>query len=154
MSGNFEDYVRRRGHGPGTGTGPGAEPAPETRSEEAEGYLAYGVTRGQQAAMLDLRWWTARSHAQGEMINYAYLVKMLYTGDDYLSLVTSSSVIAIQGKNLGELRRRIATREVEFVQMFNPNVWDAPDEGAPIVTSIQTYDPRAGATTTSADVEH
>lgn len=154
MSGNFEDYVRRRGHRPAPAAGAGAEPAPEKQDEEPRGYQAYGLTVSRQAAMLDLRWWTARNHAQGEIISYSYLVKMLYTGDDYLSLVTSSSVIAIEGKNLGELRRRIAAREVEFVQMFNPNVWDAPEEGAPIVTSIQTYDPRAGAAATTADREH
>ena len=92
-----------------------AEPA------ETEGYRPWGTARdGEKPLFLDLR----RADGIGEMIAYAYVMRIAYSGDSLVSLICAGgTAFTIEGQGLGELVHRLQAQEVAFMQEFDEKRW-------------------------------
>lgn len=90
-----------------------AEPA------EAEGYRPWGSARdGEKPLFLDLR----RADGAGEMIAYAYMMRVTYSGDSLVSLICAGgTAFTIEGQGLGKLVRRLQAQEIAFVKRSIPS---------------------------------
>lgn len=103
------------------------------RPEEA--YRPWGTARGTKSPLfLDLR----RADGTGDMIAYAHVVRIAYSGDSLVSLVCAGgTAIAIEGQGLGELVRRLQTQEITFVQEFDAmKGLPSPATNEPMVLTI------------------
>jgi hypothetical protein len=119
-------------------------PAPEEAESAATvdaPYRAYGFTPADDLDTCDIGWWLTGDVPQGQAIQYRFLVRVGYIGDDQIHLMLTDAIIAIEGKHLHDLRKRLARGRVTFVQAFNPKIWSAPAEGEPVVTKVSVLYP-------------
>lgn len=139
MSRDWGDFAetRRQQAEPAT---PEPQLEPEARPASDEAYSPWGTVRGQQLSMLDLKSWARPGVPEGDCVSYNYIVKMHYIGEQYLSLVLTNAVIEIEGFGLGDLRQRLITREIAFIQEYSPHAW--PEQilpGQPVITRITAH---------------
>lgn len=98
------------------------------------GYRAFGGLHDtERPAFLDVR----RKDGTGELIPYAHIVRVAYSGDTLVSLVCTGGPVTFEGRNLGELLRRLQMREAGFVQEFDAGRWEMPEEAVAVVSSIR-----------------
>jgi hypothetical protein len=151
MSGDFDELFQRRNGGWAERAGgarptpqePAADPAPVP---EEGAYRAYGYTPTDDLETCDIAWWLAGDVPQGQEIQYRFLVRIGYLGDDQLHLMMTDCIIAIEGKNLHELRKRLARRKVTFIQAYNSQIWaERPVAKEPIIERIAILYPGEGA---------
>lgn len=121
-------------------TGSSDIPAPIIRlvhdsgQPEEEGYRPWGTARdGEKPLFLDLR----RADGTGEMIAYAYVMRVAYSGDSLVSLIcTGGTAITIEGQGLGEFVRRLQAQEIAFVQEVDPKLELCPTTKEPAISAI------------------
>ncbi|HEY4942296.1 MAG TPA: hypothetical protein VII56_12785 [Rhizomicrobium sp.] len=104
-------------------------------------YKPYGYTPADDLDTCDITWWLVGDVPQGQQIAYRFLIRASYIGDDQLHLILSDCILAIEGKHLHDLRKRVMRGRVTFIQAFNPRVWPKPPDGEPIVTKIRLLYP-------------
>jgi hypothetical protein len=104
-------------------------------------YKAYGHTPTNELETCDVTWWLTGQIPQGQEIQYRFLVRVGYIGDDQLHLMLTDAIIAIKGKNLRDLRKRLMRQRVTFIQAFNPGIWPRPPEGEPLIEKIRILYP-------------
>ena len=107
--------------------------ADEGFPEEEKGYMAY--RQGNKAKRIIVKRRVEAHRAPG----YSYLVDVMWDGDqgEEIGLVFSHTTIMIRGKHLQDLARQLATEKVQFIQEFDPQKWDHPGKGEPIIESIE-----------------
>lgn len=152
-----EQYFGRKGIGGASEKPPFPEPGslkefwdqqhpraatPETRGVIAElvdsaveesGYRPWGQELPQVDDALELRWRTG----DWKIIYRPFLVSVDGTGDTHVSLFCTSCSFVIGGRHLGELRRLIKARQIDFIEEFDPNRWPTRRHGEPVVERIQ-----------------
>ena len=142
MSGSFDDMFQRNGGGwAGRVQEPrGAVQDPsEARAEQVIGsgpYKPYGYTPADDLETCDVSWWLKGQIPQGQEIQYRFLVRVGYLGDDQLHLMLTDCVLHLEGRNLTDLRKRLARRRVTFIRAFNPALWPAPQPDEPLIERI------------------
>ena len=101
---------------------------------EEEGYRPWGTARdGEKPLFLDLR----RADGTGEMIAYAYVMRVAYSGDSLVSLICAGGIaFTIEGQGLGELVRRLQAQEIAFVQEVDPKQGPCPTTKEPAIFAI------------------
>ena len=62
--------------------------------------------------------------------------------DTLLTLKATSGAITLEGRNLGELRRLIRHRKVDFIQEFDASRWPAPTGDMPLVERVTIHQTR------------
>lgn len=117
---------------------PLAEPARTTEDGE---YRAYGVTPTDDLDTCDIAWWLGHDTPQGQDVQYRFMVRIGYVGDEQVNLMLTDAIISIEGQNLRDLRKRLSRRRVTFVQAFNPKVWPQPPRGEPLIERISILYP-------------
>lgn len=141
MTGSYDDFFQPR---PPTWTQRieprASEPPPEAglhpRSGDEGQYRAFGFTPTEDLETCDVAWWLGHDTPQGQEVQYRFLVRIGYVGDEQINLMLTDAIISIEGKRLQELRKRLSRRRVTFIQAFNPKVWARPAEGEPIIERI------------------
>ena len=120
-------------------TGSSDIPAPIIRlvhdsGQPEEGYRPWGTARdGEKPLFLDLR----RADGTGEMIAYAYVMRVAYSGDSLVSLICAGGIaFTIEGQGLGELVRRLQAQEIAFVQEVDPKQGPCPTTKEPAIFAI------------------
>lgn len=114
----------------------GSAPAPADGS-----YRAFGFAPKDDMETCDIAWWLPGNIIQGQEIQYRFLIRIAYVGDDHLTLMLSDCIIDIEGKNLRDLRKRLARRRVTYIQAYNPFAWPKPPTNEPIIEKIQVLYP-------------
>lgn len=124
----------------GSGTGQttftsrlGRSDAPEQNGhaeEETVGsgpYKPYGfLPSGNIGETCDVqRWVDGTDIAEGTEFQYRFLLRIEYVGSEEIRLFLPDCIIVIEGKNLRELRRKLARRQVTFICQYSPRIWPA-----------------------------
>lgn len=124
-----------------------AEPAAAAPpGEEAAGsgaYKPYGFVPASVGECCDVqRWLDGTEIAEGIEFQYRFLIQVGYVGEEQIKLFLPDCIVVIEGRRLRDLRRKLARRQVTFIQQYSPLVWPAPAAGEPIVTSIAVVRPQ------------
>lgn len=120
-------------------------PAPVPSPVElADTYQPWGREHDDADDVIELR------QANGDwcQISRAYLVRVEGLGDRMVSLLCTSCAVVISGRNLGELRRLLRARQVDYIQEFDAARWPGRPAGAPLIERIEILtgeDGRTGA---------
>ncbi len=119
---------------------------PANDDEEAalcKSYKAYGfLPTNTVGETCDIRRWIDGTDiAVGVECQYRFLLRVAYSGDTDLRLFFPDFAIVVRGQNLRELRRKLARRQVTFVQQYSPRIWpEGPELGQPLVEALHlTY---------------
>ena len=110
--------------------------APTSLAAENE-YRAWGHEHPEVDDVIEIRC------ASGEwsQLYRSYLVRVEGVGDSLLSLFCTSCVVMISGRNLGELRRLVKARRVDYLQEHDPKRWPQLAPGVPLIESIELMQP-------------
>ena len=80
------------------------------------------------------RWLDGTEMPEGIEFQYRFLMQIGYIGEEQIKLFLPDCIILIEGKNLRDLRKKLARRQITFIQQFNTRVWPKhPDAGEPVV---------------------
>lgn len=125
------------------GDDPSASVAPQETAEDQQGgeYRAYGFVPSDDLHACEVSWWLTHDVPQGQEFQYRYLVRVGFVGDDQLHLMLTDCIIAIEGKHLHDLRKRLSRGKVTFIQAFNPKRWPKPPDTEPIIEKVQLLYP-------------
>ncbi len=123
-----------------------AEAAAEPRADMPGGqeYRAYGfLPSGNIGETCDVqRWMDGTDTAEGIEFQYRFLMQVGYVADKEIKLYLPDCVILIEGRNLHEVRKKLARRQVTFVQQFSCRVWrERPESHSSLVESIKIVRP-------------
>lgn len=105
-------------------------------SKDKHAYKAFESARGEARPMFDLR----LSEEVGWLLTYAHLrssrAHLPAEGEHTLTLFHAVGTVTITGRYLHELKDKLAAYAVTWMQVFNPVVHAAPEEGAPVITAL------------------
>jgi len=136
MSHDFDDIYQRR---PASWAAR-VDPAPPADGEQVMGsteYKPYRYTPTVDLETCEIAWWLKGQIPQGQVLQYRFLVRLGYLGDDQLDLMMTDCIIHIQGRNLRDLWKRLARRRVTLIQAYHPNIWPLrPPADEPIIESV------------------
>ncbi len=141
MSNDFDDVFQNRGGWAQRVSEPRVQPEAVEQRPEPGAYRAFGYTPTDDLETCDIAWWLGGDTPQGQEIQYRFLVRVGYFGDECLQLMLTDAMIVIEGKNLRELRKRLTRAKVTFIQAFNPRIWPKPPEGEAIVEKVSLLYP-------------
>ncbi|MBV8979149.1 MAG: hypothetical protein JO261_11175 [Alphaproteobacteria bacterium] len=115
---------------------PTAAPA---ESDATGVYKPYGfLPSGNIGETCDIqRWLDGTDIPEGTEFQYRYLLRVAYVGDEEIRLFLPDTIVVIEGKNLRDLRKKLARRQVTFICQYTAKVWPeviAPNE--PVVWAI------------------
>lgn len=151
MSGSFDEFFQKGGWTERVteprASAPGApEPAAHEAAVGSGPYKPYGYTPADDLETCDVSWWLKGEIPQGQEIQYRFLVRVGYLGDDQLHLMLTDCILHLEGRNLTDLRKRLARRRVTFIRAFNPKLWPAPKPDEPFIERITLLYPGEHAT--------
>lgn len=144
MSRSYDDVFNRPNGGwtQRVGEPPATPPRDEPARSTDDGlYRPYGVTPTDDLETCDIAWWLGNDTPQGQEVQYRFIVRIGYVGDDQINLMLTDAIISIEGRNLRELRKRLSRRKVTFVQAFNAKLWPQPGMGEPVIERIEILYP-------------
>lgn len=112
-------------------------PAKTEEDESSDGYKAFGVSATQDRQLrIDIRDWKGNSW----FYSYSYIIRIQCTGDQFISLVSTDSIVTLEGENLSSLKRYFQNELIVYVQEFNSQRWPAPDAGDPVISKIDIWE--------------
>ena len=82
------------------------------------------------------------ANGEWEQVRDPYIVSVGGVRDETVTLKCASFVVIIEGRNLGELRKLIRARQVDFIEEFDRSRWPQPGVGAPVIERMQIVQPR------------
>ncbi|MBS0473092.1 MAG: hypothetical protein JSR60_18625 [Proteobacteria bacterium] len=124
-----------------------AKPETAAAGEQAAGsgpYKPYGfLPTGSGNETCDIQGWVESTEvAQGIEVPYRFVTQIQYFGEEQIKLFLPDCIVVIDGMYLRDLRRKLARRQVTFVQQYSSRVWkSAPPKGEPIVEKISIVRP-------------
>lgn len=118
----------------------------EVSADTPEGgiYRAFGqLATGDVSETCDVRrWLDGTDMPEGIEFQYRFLTQIAYVGEEEIRLFLPDCIIVIAGKRLRDLRKKLARRQVSFMQQFSARVWpSAPSTGEPMIDSIKVIRP-------------
>ena len=63
-------------------------------------------------------------------------------GESIITLKSTSGAVTFEGRHLGELRRLVRHRKVDFIQEFDPARWQTPGTDMPAIERITIHQAR------------
>ncbi|MBI1262758.1 MAG: hypothetical protein GC184_13650 [Rhizobiales bacterium] len=88
------------------------------------------------------RWIEGTEIPEGIEFQYRFLMQVGYVGDEQLRLFLPDCIVVIEGRNLRELRKKLARRRATFVQQYSRKVWpEVPPNGETVVEKIEVVRP-------------
>ena len=124
-----------------------AKPTNGEVKEETVGdgaYKPYGfLPTGNIGETCDIQSWLENTEtAQGIEVQYRFLMQVGYVGEEQLKLYLPDCIVVIDGRYLRDLRKKLARRQVTFIQQYSARVWPAaPVKGEPIIEKIEIVRP-------------
>lgn len=117
---------------------PGEPPPLSTPDAAAEAYAPWGQEHT-DTQDIEIR---CRS---GEWVQMRepYITSVEGVGESIVTLKSTSGAVTFEGRHLGELRRLIRHRKVDFIQEFDPARWQAPAPELPAIERITIHQARA-----------
>lgn len=104
-----------------------------TRTPADNTYRAYGPqpAQGQQTKL-------KICHRDGTMalLSYGYLMEVICTSHQFLSLIYTNCVITLEGRHLTDLVEYLQDDKIRWIQCFNQAQFDEVTEEIPVVTAI------------------
>mgnify|MGYP005731833427 CR=1 FL=1 len=70
------------------------------------------------------------------IIAYSYIMRMICTSHQFVSLVCTDCIITIEGKNLTGAHEKLQDERVRYLEEFNRARFDMPATGEPFIQSI------------------
>ena len=119
-------------------------------NEEAVGngpYKPYGyLPTGTINETCDVqRWLDGTEMPEGIEFQYRFLMQIGYVGEEQIKLFLPDCIVVIEGKNLRDLRKKLARRQVTFIQQFSSKVWgQSAAAGETIINQISVMRPQTG----------
>lgn len=115
-----------------------AEPAPADRQEplqqEESHYQAYGLDKaGDRQTGIRIH----DSNGTIELISYAYVMRVLCTSHQFLSLICTDGVITFEGRYLTALVELIQDGKIRSLHCFHPRQYSEPEKGQPVILRIE-----------------
>ena len=103
-------------------------PAPSEAMKDDTGtgiYRPYGhLATGDICETCDVqRWLDGTDTPEGIEFQYRFLMQIAYVGEEEIRLFLPDCIIVITGRNLRELRKKLARRLVTFIQQYSARVW-------------------------------
>lgn len=123
-----------------------AEPAAEPKAQTAGTgeYKAYGfLPSGNIGDTCDVqRWIDGTDTAEGIEFQYRFLMQIGYVGEEEIKLYLPDCIVVVTGRNLRDLRKKLARRQVTFIQQYSGRVWPTPPTtGDAVVHSVAVVRP-------------
>jgi hypothetical protein len=88
------------------------------------------------------RWLDNTQIAEGIEFQYRFLMQIGYVGEEQLRLFLPDCIVVIEGMYLRDLRKKLARRQVTFIQQYSPKVWPTPPpKGEPVIEKIEVVRP-------------
>ena len=88
------------------------------------------------------RWLEDTEIAEGIEFQYRFLMQIGYVGEEQIRLFLPECIVVIEGKHLRDLRKKLARRQVTFIQQFSSKVWPTmPPKGEAIIERIEVIRP-------------
>jgi len=127
---------------------PSPSPEPPLADTPDGSYKAWGFTPSDDQDGCDVRWWLTAEVPQGLEFDYRFMQRIGWIGDEQLHVFLSDCLIAIEGRGLLELRKKLARKRVTFIQTYHPLIWPKPPDSLPMISKVTVLDPsdREGAT--------
>jgi hypothetical protein len=126
------------------------DPGAAEPSEDAAGsglYKPYGAMPAGTCEGCDVQRWVDHTQiAEGIEFQYRFLMQVGYVGEEQIKLFLPDCIVVIEGKHLRDLRKRMARRQVSFIQQYSALVWPEPPPGEPIIESIAVVRPEPVST--------
>lgn len=114
-----------------------AESAPDSVSEpEQEAYRAVIIDRTGPQTRLRLHY---ANGMKVRMLSYAYLMEVVVTSHQWLSLVFTTSVITLKGRNLDGLLEQLQDEKVRALVCFHPGRYPQPASNEPCILAIEDH---------------
>jgi hypothetical protein len=113
---------------------------------ETAAYKPYGVlpTDSITETCEVVRWIEGTEIPEGIDFPYRFLIQVGFVGEEQLKLFLPDCIVVIEGRNLRDLRKKLARRQVTFIQQWSPRVWPAvPPAGEPVVEKIAVARPES-----------
>lgn len=107
-------------------------------------YKAYGfLPSGNIGETCDVQRWLEKTEiAEGIEFQYRFLMQIGYVGEEQLKLFLPDCIVVIEGMYLRDLRKKLARRQVTFIQQYSPKVWPTPPpKGEPVIENIEVVRP-------------
>lgn len=111
------------------------EYAPQSTDSDKELYKAYGTSAAAKRNG-EKRLRICFADGTVSMPSYTYLVDVVYTSHQFISLIFSRFVIELQGRNLTALLDQIQDEKLRYIQCFRADVFAEPLDDAPVIISI------------------
>jgi hypothetical protein len=121
---------------------------PPVKIKEKEGYVAFDAK--DNPTRLRIRRAAGSTRSPG----YAYLLDVAYDGDHGTNIVLSYTflMVIVQGRNLQNIIFALETGSADFIQEFDPSLWEKPtDKTAPFIESIEVIVQASGASIAGAE---
>jgi hypothetical protein len=125
---------------------PEAQPPADTKEAKAGSgpYKPYGfLPSGNVGDTCDVQRWLEKTEiAEGIEFQYRFLMQIGYVGEEQLKLFLPDCIVVIEGMYLKDLRKKLARRQVTFIQQYSPKVWPTPPpKGEPVIENIEVVRP-------------
>jgi len=107
-------------------------------------YKPYGfLPTGNVGETCDVQRWLEKTEiAEGIEFQYRFLMQIGYVGEEQLKLFLPDCIVVIEGMYLRDLRKKLARRQVTFIQQYSAKVWPTPPpKGEPIIENIEVVRP-------------
>jgi len=116
----------------------------KTGAPESAAYRPYGVlpTDSISETCEVVRWIEGTEIPEGIDFQYRFLIQVGFVGEEQLKLFLPDCIVVIDGRNLRDLRKKIARRQCTFIQQYSARVWPAvPSAGEPVIEKIDVVRP-------------
>ena len=70
-----------------------------------------------------VRWVDGTEIPEGIDFQYRFLMQVGFIGDEQLKLFLPDCIVVIEGRNLRDLRKKLARRQATFIQQYSARVW-------------------------------
>ena len=107
-------------------------------------YKPYGfLPSGNIGETCDVQRWLEKTDiAEGIEFQYRFLMQIGYVGEEQIKLFLPDCIVVIDGMYLKDLRKKLARRQVTFIQEYSPKVWPTPPpKGEPVIEHIDVVRP-------------
>lgn len=134
---------------PGFGLADSKENAADDRTSYRAVELVRAAAKPGGMLMFVCRWQERLAHGGGFMprqkqIPYFHIGDIDVTGDEHLSLITTYSLIHLEGRNLLGVAAELGRLRVEALQEFDAGRWDEPSPDQPIIQRMWVESRSAG----------
>jgi hypothetical protein len=113
------------------------KPNPFAGEPEQEGYQAFKTCGPGDVMSIDLV--PADTGREGYEIGYFQNWTVRYLADSSVAILCPAAglIVFIEGRNLGELRKRLRERRIAAIYEHNPATYGVPPNNAAVVTAIK-----------------